>query len=92
MQKDQRQFVGTALLYGPGQQVAGSLQVTSLVRGDTLMKTLLRLALTFGQGASGTLNVGTCATVTPFEERHARPDVDRLFVVATKVVIETRQQ
>jgi len=41
LQKHQRTLVGSALLDGPGQQIAGSLQIASLVCGDSLMEALL---------------------------------------------------
>jgi hypothetical protein len=92
LEEHERTLVWSPLLDGPRQQVAGALKIASLIRRDTLMETFLGFALTFGEGASGAFDVRTRSAVTPFEKGHARPDVDRFFVVAAEVVIETRQQ
>ena len=91
LEEDQGNLIRPALFNRTGQQIARALQIPRLVRSDTLMKTLFRFALTFGQRAPGALDVGTCPPVTPLEEGHSRPHVDRLLVVAAEVLIETRQ-
>ena len=56
------------------------------------MQDLLGLALALGKSIAGALDIRTCPCLAPIQEQHARPDVDRLFVVAGEVVIEALEE
>ena len=56
------------------------------------MDEFLALTLALGHRAAGTFNIGTGATVCPLQKHDARPDVDRVLVLAREVLIETREQ
>ena len=56
------------------------------------MQQLFGLALPLGQRAARALDVGAGAAVAAVEEDDARPDVDRLLVVAGEVVVEAGEQ
>ena len=74
------------------QQPARLEAFSPLERGDAVLQQLLRLALPFGLGAAGALDVGARAVVMALEKDDARPDVDGLFVLRGEIVIEADQQ
>jgi hypothetical protein len=71
-----------------GDQAAGVGDITGLKRGDALMKNGLRFALQFRLRAAGAIDVGPRAVVMPIEKEGPRPQIDRLFVLAEKILIE----
>ena len=66
--------------------------VAGVVGVDAGVDELLALALAFGQRAARALDVGAGAAVAALEKHDARPDVDRLLVVAVEVLIEAGEQ
>jgi hypothetical protein len=61
-------------------------------RSDAPLKQLLRFTLPLGQRAARTIDVRPCARMTPIEKERARPDVDRLFVACSEVMVEASDQ
>jgi hypothetical protein len=92
LQEHEREIIRTALFNRTCQQIARTLEIARLIRGDSLVQALLGFALTFGKRAAGALDVCASAAVATLEEGDARPHIDRLLVVATEVVVETGQQ
>lgn len=61
-------------------------------RLDALVKDCFRFALPFRLRAACALDVCAGSTVMPVEEQHPRPQVDRLLVLRSEVLIETGEQ
>ena len=59
---------------------------------DAVLQQLFGLALPLGQRAARAFDVGAGTRVVAIEKQRARPDVDRLFVLAGEVVIEAGEQ
>ena len=92
MQEHEREVTGAALFNCARQQITRTLEITSLIGGDSLVQALLGFPLTLGKRAPGALDVRARAAVATLEERDARPHIDRLLVVTTEVVVETGQE
>ena len=92
MQEHEREVVGAPLLDCTRQQFACPLQIARLIGRDPLVQTLFGFALPLGKRAARAFDVRTGAAMATFEKGHARPDIDRLFVITTEVVVETGQQ
>jgi len=82
----------TTLRHGRIEQAAGFPAVASANRGRAVVQQGFGFTLPLGLRAAGTFDVGASACVTAVEEERAGPDVDRLVVVASKVVIESGEQ
>ena len=81
-----------ALIHRSGQQVARPFHLSGFICLEAPVQKLFRLALTLGNRLSCAIDVGTGTVVIPVQKDHARPDIDRLFVFATEVVVETRKE
>ena len=71
-----------------GDEAASTGDIASLKRLNPLMKDRLRLPLQLGLRAARAIDIRTRAIVVPIEEQHARPEVDRLFVLTEEVLVE----
>jgi len=56
------------------------------------MQALFGFPLAFGQCASRAFDIRASPAMATLQERDARPDIDRLLIVTTEVVIKTGQQ
>ena len=88
----ERNIVSAAALDGGIQQLPRRLDLAALERRHAVVQQLFRLALLFGHRAAGALDVRARARVIPIEKQRARPDVDRLRVMAGEILIEAREQ
>jgi hypothetical protein len=92
LQEYEREVVGAPLFDCTRQQFTCPLQIACLIRSDPLVQTLFGFALPLGKRAARAFDVRTSAPMATLEKGHPRPDIDRLFVITTEVVVETGQQ
>ena len=91
-QDRQRQFLRASAIDRRREQMPSQLDFAAIERRDATVQHLFRFTLLLGECRSCTLDVRASAGMTAVQKEHPRPDVDRLLVVADKIVIETRQQ
>ena len=71
-----------------GDESAGAGDIAGLERLDALMQHRLRLPLQLGLRTARAIDIGPRAIVMPIEEQDARPEIDRLFVLAEEILVE----
>jgi hypothetical protein len=74
------------------EQPARLVSLAPAERGEAILQELLRLSLALGERAARALDVRPGPRMTPIQEQHAGPDVDRLLVLRREVMIETNEQ
>jgi glutamate formiminotransferase / 5-formyltetrahydrofolate cyclo-ligase len=78
-----------AAIDGGRQQAPRFSAIAPMESGDALLHQLLRFALPFGKRTVSPLDVRPRARIAPIEKERAAPDVNRVVVVARKIVLET---
>ena len=81
-----------AMLDGGRHQLAGRAGVSAIQGRDPRVEQLVPLALPFGDRAARPLDVGARPRMAAVDEQHARPDIDRQFVLFGKVVVEPEDE
>ncbi len=91
--ENRERFVGRRALTDGGLQQTTRLARLAAIEGrDAVVQQFLGLALPFGERAASPFDVGAGTRMVAVEKQRARPDVDRLIVVAGEVVIEAGEQ
>ena len=73
-------------------QPARRLRIAAVECGTPRVQQLIALALTLRDRAARAFDVGARPCMAAVDEQHARPDVDREFVLFGEIVIEPREQ
>ncbi len=80
------------MLHRGSDEPARAFGVAPVERGTAGVQQFIALALPLGDRAAGPLDVGAGTGMAAVDEEHARPDVDREFVLFGKIMIEPREQ
>src|SRR5207247_4273925 len=67
-------------------------RVAAMKSGDAGLQELLRLALALGERASRPFDVRPGTGMAAIQKQRPRPDVDRLFVLAGEIMVETPEE
>ena len=80
------------MLHRGSDQAACRLRVSPVKRRISGVEQLITFSLPLGDSTARPFDVGTRPCMTAVDEQHARPHVDREFVLFRKVMIEPREQ
>jgi hypothetical protein len=86
--KRKRYVVRAAPLHGRVQHLSRRFHLSTLERGDAVVKQLFGFALLLRHSAARAIDVRTRACMIAIEKQRPRPDVDRLSVIGGEILIE----
>jgi hypothetical protein len=91
--EDGQRLVGRSpVIHRRLEQPARLVSLSPTERGETILQEFLGLSLALGERAARAFDVRPGPRMIPIQEQRARPDVDRLLVLRSEVMIQTNEQ